>query len=298
MKALHRLGQPMVLWALALLTALLAGCSTGPRLNPEDAATANAVPRYEAQPNRINPPSYTVNGRTYHVLDSNTGYDAQGVASWYGPQFHGKKTASGERYDMYAMTAAHKTLRIPCYARVTNLETGASVIVKVNDRGPFVSNRIIDLSYAAARKIGMIGRGTAMVDVQAITVGQPMPAQPVITEPLPAPEPAPSPSPMTEAPPVAAPPVLAAPMPQPKPVPRAAWGQDVYVQIGAFGDAGHVQAVQLRLNAAGIRDVRVLPFGQLTRVRIGPIPSLEDYDRLMDQLRNIGFENAQMVVEQ
>lgn len=284
--------KSLIGWMLAGLAALLSGCSTGPRLNPDEAATANAVPRYEAQPNRINPPSYSVNGRTYHVLQSNVGYDAQGVASWYGPQFHGRKTASGEPYDMYAMTAAHKTLRIPSYARVTNLENGASVIVRVNDRGPFVSNRIIDLSYAAARKIGMIGRGTAMVDVQAITVGQPLPAQPVITEPKPVPIPAP------EAPPVAIePPALAAPMPQPKPIPRAAWGQDVYVQVGAFGDAGHVQAVQLRLNAAGIRNVRVLPFGQLTRVRIGPIPSLEDYDQLMDQLRSIGFENAQMVVE-
>lgn len=285
-----RLLQSVVVLGGALITALLASCSTGPRLNPSDAATENAVPQYEAQPDRINPPSYTVNGRTYHVLQSNTGYDAQGVASWYGPQFHGKKTASGEIYDMYAMTAAHKTLRIPCYARVTNLENGASVIVKVNDRGPFVSNRIIDLSYAAARKIGMLGRGTAMVDVQAITVGQPLPAQPVITEPMPAPSAAPVPVP-------ASPPVLAAPLPQPKQVPRAAWGQDVYVQVGAFADASHVRAVQLRLNAAGIGPVRVMPFGQLSRVRVGPIPSLEEYDRLMDQLRSIGFENAQMVVE-
>ncbi|WP_407275193.1 septal ring lytic transglycosylase RlpA family protein [Halothiobacillus sp. DCM-1] len=277
-------------WGVVVLAGLLAGCSTGPRLNPNEAATADAVPRYEAQPDRINPPSYTVNGRTYHVLQNNTGYDEQGVASWYGPQFHGKKTASGERYDMYAMTAAHKTLRIPCYARVTNLENGASVIVKVNDRGPFVSNRIIDLSYAAARKIGMLGRGTAMVDVQAITVGQPLPAQPVITEPNPPPSPA---VPV----PLAPPPSVVAALPQPKPVPRAAWGQDVYVQVGAFGDAGHVQAVRLRLNAAGITDVRLLPFGNLTRVRVGPVPSLEDYDRLMDQLRSIGFENAQMVVE-
>lgn len=276
-----------IIASLSLFFGLLAGCSTGPRLNPGEAATADAVPRFEAQPNRINPPSYTVNGRTYHVLQSNVGYDAQGVASWYGPQFHGKKTASGERYDMYAMTAAHKTLRIPCYARVTNLENGESVIVRVNDRGPFVSNRIIDLSYAAARKIGMLGRGTAMVDVQAITVGQPLPAQPVITEPAPVPVPSPIPVPPS-----------APPLPQqPKSVPRAAWGEDVYVQVGAFADAGHVQAVQLRLTAAGIQNVRVLPFGSLTRVRVGPIPSLEDYDRLMDQLRSIGFENAQMVVE-
>ncbi|MGE4354902.1 septal ring lytic transglycosylase RlpA family protein [Halothiobacillus sp.] len=276
------------LWPVAVLlaTALLSGCSTVNRVNPGEAATTNAVPRFEPQPSRLNPPSYTVLGRTYHVLGSNDGYDAQGVASWYGPNFQSKSTSSGERYNMYAMTAAHKTLRIPSYVLVTNLENGKQVVVRVNDRGPFVSNRIIDLSYAAAKKIGMIGRGTAMVDVRSITPDTPIPTSQSIVSGAPT-LPA-SPAPVASAPAVSAAASL----------PHAVWGQDVFIQVGAFGEMGHVISVQQRLAQAGITAVSVTPFGALNRVRVGPVASLADYDRLMDQLRTIGFENAQMVVEQ
>lgn len=276
------------LWPVVVLlaTALLSGCSTVNRVNPGEAATTNAVPRFEPQPSRLNPPSYNVLGRTYHVLGSNDGYDAQGVASWYGPNFQSKSTSSGERYNMYAMTAAHKTLRIPSYVLVTNLENGKQVVVRVNDRGPFVSNRIIDLSYAAAKKIGMIGRGTAMVDVRSITPDTPIPRSQSIVSGAPT-LPA-SPAPVSSAPAVSAAASL----------PHAVWGQDVFIQVGAFGEMGHVISVQQRLAQAGITAVSVTPFGALNRVRVGPVASLADYDRLMDQLRTIGFENAQMVVEQ
>jgi rare lipoprotein A len=118
-----------------------------------------------------NPPEYEVRGITYHVLKSAKGYDQEGVASWYGPEFQGKRTSSGEPYDMYAMTAAHKTLPIPTYVEVTNLENGQKVVVRVNDRGPFQKNRLIDLSYIAALKLGMLGAGTARVRVRALTPG-------------------------------------------------------------------------------------------------------------------------------
>ena len=269
-----------------LVSTLLSGCSSVPRVNPNDAATANAVPQFEQQPSRFNPPSYTVLGRTYHVLGSNNGYDAQGVASWYGPNFQSKSTSNGEQYNMYAMTAAHKTLRIPSYVLVTNMENGKQVIVRVNDRGPFVSNRIIDLSYAAAKKIGMIGRGTAMVDVRSITPDTPIPSSESIVSGAPVVAPTPARVATASAASTAV------------NLPHAVWGQDVFIQVGAFGEMGHVITVQQRLAQAGITTVSVTPFGALNRVRVGPVASLADYDRLMDQLRTIGFDNAQMVVEQ
>lgn len=111
---------------------------------------------------------YTENNQTYAILSSSKNYREQGIASWYGRRFHKKRTSSGERYNMYKLTAAHKTLPLSTYVRVTNLKNGKQVIVKVNDRGPFSSNRLIDLSYAAAKKLGILGRGIAPVNVEAI----------------------------------------------------------------------------------------------------------------------------------
>lgn len=133
----------------------------------------NAVPKVEKISKRVNPPSYIVQGKRYYVLPTALGYDKIGTASWYGTKFHGHLTSTGERYDMTAMSAANKELPIPCYAEVTNLKNQRTVIVKVNDRGPFVSNRIIDLSYAAAQKLGMTGTGTAKVRVRTIDPKQP-----------------------------------------------------------------------------------------------------------------------------
>jgi len=133
----------------------------------------DAVPQYESWSASVNPKSYTVLGKEYHVLASNKGYKKQGIASWYGTKFHHKKTATGEAYDMFAMTAAHKTLPLPSYVRVTNLDNQRSVIVRVNDRGPFHEHRIIDLSYAAASKLGLENSGTGFVEVEAIPVDNP-----------------------------------------------------------------------------------------------------------------------------
>ncbi len=158
-------------WLLA--GALLAGCSVAPqRPAPPPGVDLDkipdAVPRAEPRSPTGNPESYVQNGKRYWVLPHEKGYVERGIASWYGPKFHGKRTSSGEPYDMYKMTAAHRTLPIPSYIRVTNLKNHRSVVVRVNDRGPFKDDRIVDLSYAAAWKLGMVQDGTAPVEVRAI----------------------------------------------------------------------------------------------------------------------------------
>jgi rare lipoprotein A len=128
----------------------------------------DATPQKEPKSKYGNPKTYTVFKKSYTVLPSSKGYKARGTASWYGKKFHGYRTSSGEPYDMYGMSAAHKTLPLPTYAKVTNVDNGKSVIVKINDRGPFHEDRIIDLSYAAATKLGILGKGTGNVEVHAI----------------------------------------------------------------------------------------------------------------------------------
>lgn len=141
----------------------------GPGNRPIDASkTPNATPRYEKISRAASKP-YTVHGKNYVPLKSNVGFRQQGLASWYGKKYHGRKTSNGEIYDMYAMTAAHTTLPIPSYVRVTNLRNQRSVVVRVNDRGPFIDSRIIDLSYVAAKKLDVISSGTAKVLVEAIS---------------------------------------------------------------------------------------------------------------------------------
>lgn len=129
-------------------------------------------PKKEAFSRYGNPESYAVDGRTYRVLTNSGGYKTRGIASWYGTKFHHKRTSSGDSYNMYAMTAAHKTLPLPTYVRVKNLSNGRVAIVKVNDRGPFHSGRIIDLSYAAAAKLGVFPKGTAPVEIEALYTGK------------------------------------------------------------------------------------------------------------------------------
>ena len=166
-------------WALILLP-LLSSCGSlpasrigweqdGPPAVPVNAAAVpNAVPRIEPRSPYGNPSNYEVDGQRYYVMKSSKGYVERGIASWYGSKFHGHRTSSGEPYDMNAMTAAHRTLPIPTYVQVTNLRNGRKVIVKVNDRGPFMRNRIIDLSYVAAVKLGITAEGTGLVEVRAI----------------------------------------------------------------------------------------------------------------------------------
>jgi len=140
-----------------------------PRVAPGHLATLPDPEVIALAPSRYgNPPTYTVDGRTYQVMASSRGYSATGLASWYGTKFHGRRTSSGEPFDMYALTAAHRTLPIPAFARVTNLDNGRATIVRINDRGPFHSDRLIDLSYAAAVKLGFADRGTAHVRIDVL----------------------------------------------------------------------------------------------------------------------------------
>lgn len=142
---------------------------------PDISKITNATPKVEPKSKIGNPKKYKVFNQTYEVMPSSKGYKARGTASWYGKKFHGYHTSSGEVYDMYSMSAAHKTLPLPTYAKVTNLKNGKSVIVKINDRGPFHEDRIIDLSYAAASKLGILGTGTADVEIHAIDPSEKIP---------------------------------------------------------------------------------------------------------------------------
>ena len=166
---------------LATIILTLNSCTSGdgaPKRNINYSNIPDAIPKVEKINKRVNPSSYVVRGKRYYVLSTAKGYDKIGTASWYGTKFHGKLTSTGEKYDMTSMSAANKELPIPCYAEVTNLKNNHKVIVKVNDRGPFVSNRIIDLSYAAAQKLGVVATGTAKVRVKTID-----PKNPEISEP-------------------------------------------------------------------------------------------------------------------
>ena len=174
-------GDLLVIWCLAgarrfpgrlALLLVLLGATGCFRVNtPRAARTAlppDAQPRQEYKSRLGNPAFYDEFGVRYRVLQTSKDYVQRGIASWYGHPFHGRKTSTGETYDMYAMTAAHKTLPLPTYVRVTDLETGNRIVVRVNDRGPFVEGRVIDLSYIAAVKLGIADRGIARVEVRAL----------------------------------------------------------------------------------------------------------------------------------
>jgi rare lipoprotein A len=227
---------------------------------------------------------YQVGGRWYYPLQSAAGYDETGTASWYGNKFHGRKTANGERYDMYAMSAAHKTLPMPTLVRVTNLENGRQIVVRVNDRGPFVKNRLIDLSYAAAKALGYDGKGTAHVRVQALD-GAPANSH-IAAAPGPAPairHPAPRP---------------AAPVPTARRA--AAPAGHMYVQLGAFASAANAERLQRSLlgHYPGVRVFQPTSLRPgMYRVRIGPISDVKRIEALMLSLQNDGYDNAIVVVE-
>ncbi|MQM36214.1 Endolytic peptidoglycan transglycosylase RlpA [wastewater metagenome] len=167
---------PLLPALTAVAVLALAGCASSPGDGPgEPISGASSLP--DATPKEVprsrygNPDSYEVLGRRYHVMSDASGFRQRGIASWYGKKFHGRRTSSGEPYDMYAMTAAHKTLPLPSWVEVTNLDNGRKAVVKVNDRGPFAKGRIIDLSYAAATKLGVVSTGTAPVSIRVVGPG-------------------------------------------------------------------------------------------------------------------------------
>jgi rare lipoprotein A len=174
----HSFYRRIALGLLFVSVVTLNGCATKhhkdgpPDYYVDETKIPNATPKVEPLSRIGNQPSYVVFGKRYYVMRSSKHYREQGIASWYGTQFHTHHTSNGERYNMLAMTAAHKTLPLPTYVQVTNLVNGRQIIVKVNDRGPFEANRLIDLSYVAAKKLGMLGHGTAKVDITAIDPAQ------------------------------------------------------------------------------------------------------------------------------
>ena len=270
---------------LLLLTALLLqACSSpssrykisndhGPSQPVDVSHVKDAIPKHEPRSKYGNPKTYKVLGKWYSVKESSAGYKEKGISSWYGKKFHGHRTSSGETYDMYAMTAAHKTLPLPTYVRVTHLENGRSVIVKVNDRGPFHQGRIIDLSYSAAKKLGITATGTGAVEVVAIdpaTYKNTKPYQPkfkrasaLSTYPL-------------------------------KP------NFKLFLQVGAFNEQINANKLKKRLSRMfKQQQIHSDYFSEKSvfRVRIGPLASVADADKLSNYLNEKGIPSTKIVID-
>ena len=239
-------------------------------LNP--ALIRDVVPQPVVRTAAGNRSPYTINGRTYRVMASEEGFQQTGLASWYGEKFHGHQTSNGEVFDMYQISAAHTRLPIPSYVRVTNLENQRSIIARVNDRGPFHDDRIIDLSYAAAYRLGFHNQGTALVHVEAIVPGQ----QSVILASAPAASTTTSP---------------------------AAVDNGRYLQAGAFSDLGAAQRLSDRLRAMTSRPVFIRSIEaaatrqSLHRVRVGPIADNREIQDITDMMRAAGLEDPYVVDE-
>jgi rare lipoprotein A len=267
-------------WLVCMLALALAGCSAAPRgdlpaarsapgggyykddgpgdvIPPNLAEVPDATPKDEPLIPYANRP-YEVFGQRYVPLRRVQPYHEQGVASWYGRRYHGKKTSSGELYDMYAMTAAHPTLPIPSYARVTHLASGRSVVVRINDRGPFLGGRVIDLSYVAAYKLGYIGNGSASVEVEAIVPGEPLRVAQA------------TPQAAADA---APPPASAAPLH----TVEAPAG--LYLQLAAFSAQASAESMRERLARELdwlATQIYVVASGKLYKVQVGPYRSRDD----------------------
>ncbi len=231
---------------------------------PDLSKLPEPVPKVEPRSLYGNKSPYTVLGQTYRVLPSARGYDERGIASFYGNKFNGYKTSSLETYDMYGYSAASKVLPLPSYARVTNLQNGKSVIVRVNDRGPFHANRVIDLSYAAAVKIGIWPKGTGLVDVRGIDPGQPaaeLPPPPAVTSPQPG----------------------------------------IYLQVGAFSDADNADRVAAQVRAARLAPVQVIGVQvdgrRVLRVRVGPLLDAASADQVAARIVAMGLPRPQVAVD-
>lgn len=286
-------GSLAVAAVVGSLALVFLGCGGGPDRGrvadghppvvPVDLASIpDAVPRHEPLSRYGNPSEYEVFGQRYRTLASSAGYDERGLASWYGTKFHGRRTSSGEPYDMFAMTAAHRYLPLPSYVEVTNLDNGKRVVVRVNDRGPFAGGRIIDLSYAAAYRIGMVERGVAPVRVRAL-------------------EPDDSP---TEALQVAESEVETKVNANTS---QSRNGSDLgvrFVQVGAYADREAADRVRTNLKALGFSEVQVTTFTNspessepLHRVRIGPLQDVDAVQEVAERLHRAALVDYRVVVD-
>jgi len=268
--------ERLPLLAFLLATSLISACisrpaSDGPPrtgTNVPRSLPGDAIPRDEPRSRYGNGPYYKVRGQTYRVMDSSAGYQQRGVASWYGKKFHGRMTSNQEPYDMYGMTAAHKTLPLPTYVRVRNLQNNRSIVVRVNDRGPFIDNRLIDLSYSAALKLDMVKAGTGLVEVTAISFDSPPPRASSSTNGS---------------------------------TPNKKSGDGIFVQVGAFGESNNAQRRLTLLRDGGIRSAYVHKDSStsptLYRVRIGPIANVNEYDSIVDNLQRLGISETHLITE-
>jgi len=229
-------------------------------------AVTDAIPKYEKRTRAGNPDEYEVFGKRYKVLTESKGYKAQGMASWYGTKFHGKKTSNGEVYDMYAMTAAHKTLPIPSYVRVTHLKNKRSVVLRINDRGPFHDNRIIDLSYTAAVKLGIQQMGTGLVDVEALGFDSAKMTKQKNNE-------------------------------SSEPKQQAVF----YLQVGAYSSPDSATQLQSKLSLSEIKPLRIQRAqgqgNELYKVQVGPFYSEQQVKQKSEKLAQLGFSNTLLIVE-
>lgn len=252
--------------AAGLLLTLVAGCGTfepgdGPPDRERGVTPSTRVPGPEPRSRYGNPAFYEVAGQRYYVSDTSDDYKERGVASWYGRKFHGRRTSSGEIYDMHAMTAAHKSLPLPTWVRVTHLGNGRSIVVRVNDRGPFIDNRIIDLSYAAATALDMVDAGTALVEVEAMDFDTPRATQTT----------------------------------------AATSGAPLFMQVGAFADRGNAERRLRELTDAGVDAAFLAQAdtanGAVYRVRVGPIGDVASFDRISALLASVGIRDVRLVNE-
>ena len=251
------------------LTAALGGCSFGVPIGDRGSQQGSGAPA-TMPAKQGNPSSYVVFGKRYYVLDSSEGFVQRGIASWYGTKFHGRPTSSGEIYNMHAMTAAHKPLPIPVYVHVRNLDNGRSTVVRVNDRGPFIPGRIIDLSYAAAKKLGVDGPGTANVEISVLREGEHTPTSVVRTIPL-----------ETEI-----------DIEQELPL---------FIQMGSFSSQMNAYNLVQTLIAANESSASISQLqtedGLFYRVRVGPLADVDEANAILLRLRGKGFRGGRIVVE-
>jgi rare lipoprotein A len=250
-----------------LLVAVSSGCTFGVPIGKRGEQQSSSGVPATTPSQRGNPSSYVVFGKRYYVLDSSQGFVQRGIASWYGTKFHGRQTSSGEVYNMHAMTAAHKTLPIPVYVHVKNLDNGRSTVVRVNDRGPFIAGRVIDLSYAAAKKLGVDGPGTANVEISVLSKGESKPSSVVRSIPL---------------------------EPEGDELP-------LYIQMGSFSSQMNAYNMVQTLIAADESSASISQMqtdgGLFYRVRVGPLADVDEANAILTRLRGKGFQTARIVVE-
>jgi len=245
---------------------------SAPTAQPRAEQMRDAVPKNEPRSKYGNMANYEVFGKTYYTLASNAGYIERGIASWYGKKFQGRRTSSGEPYDMYKMTAAHKTLPLPSYAEVINLDNGRKVVVRINDRGPFHDDRLIDLSYSAATKLGITAKGTGRVEVRAIEPDK---------YALQSDDNRPQHVAM-----------------QNNTLEKAA----LFLQVGAFSTLSKAEQIKNRIQQEINERVQIKPFNaqgtSLYRVRVGPLASAEVGQGIADRLLSLGIRDTHMITEQ